>query len=70
MSAGEARRASILVVDDEPTISEVVARYLDRAGYAVRTAADGPGGGGGGERDAAPTSLSSTSCSPASMGSR
>ena len=43
MSAGEARRASILVVDDEPTISEVVARYLDRAGYAVRTAADGPG---------------------------
>jgi DNA-binding response OmpR family regulator len=43
MRAGEARRASILVVDDEPTISEVVARYLDRAGYAVRTAADGPG---------------------------
>jgi two-component system response regulator ResD len=43
MSAGEARRASILIVDDEPTISEVVARYLDRAGYRVRTAADGPG---------------------------
>ena len=43
MSAGEARRASILVVDDEPTISEVVARYLDRAGYRVQTAADGPG---------------------------
>ena len=43
MSSGEARRASILVVDDEPTISEVVARYLVRAGYTVRTAADGPG---------------------------
>ena len=43
MSAGEARRASILVVDDEPTIAEVVARYLDRAGYETRTAADGPG---------------------------
>jgi DNA-binding response OmpR family regulator len=34
-------RGSVLVVDDEPTIAEVVARYLDRAGYEVRTAADG-----------------------------
>jgi len=33
---------SVLVVDDEPTIAEVVARYLQRAGYEVRTAADGP----------------------------
>jgi two-component system, OmpR family, response regulator ResD len=32
----------ILVVDDEPTIAEVVARYLTRAGYDARTAADGP----------------------------
>jgi DNA-binding response OmpR family regulator len=32
----------VLVVDDEPTIAEVVGRYLDRAGYGVRTAADGP----------------------------
>jgi two-component system, OmpR family, response regulator ResD len=31
-----------LVVDDEPTIAEVVARYLQRAGYEARTAADGP----------------------------
>ena len=28
-------RGSILVVDDEPTIAEVVARYLNRAGYEV-----------------------------------
>ncbi|HEX4689742.1 MAG TPA: response regulator transcription factor [Solirubrobacteraceae bacterium] len=35
-------RGSVLVVDDEPTIAEVVARYLDRAGYATRVAADGP----------------------------
>lgn len=35
------RRASILVVEDEPTIAEIVARYLERAGYATRTALDG-----------------------------
>jgi DNA-binding response OmpR family regulator len=34
-------RASVLVVDDEPTITEVVSRYLQRAGYATATAADG-----------------------------
>ena len=32
---------SVLVVDDEPTIAEVVARYLERAGYRVLIAADG-----------------------------
>ncbi|MFB7057075.1 response regulator transcription factor [Streptomyces vinaceus] len=32
----------MLVVDDDPTVSEVVARYLDRAGFTVRLAADGP----------------------------
>ena len=31
----------MLVVDDEPTIAEVVARYLERAGYSTRVAADG-----------------------------
>lgn len=31
----------ILVVDDEPTIVEVVALYLEREGFAVVTAADG-----------------------------
>jgi two-component system response regulator ResD len=35
-------RASVLVVDDEPTIGEVVARYLQRAGYSTRIASDGP----------------------------
>ena len=34
-------RGSILVVDDEPTIGEVVCRYLDRAGYETRVALDG-----------------------------
>jgi two-component system, OmpR family, response regulator ResD len=38
----ESARGSILVVDDEPTIAEVVARYLTRAGYETRTASDGP----------------------------
>jgi two-component system, OmpR family, response regulator ResD len=37
----EPSRGSILIVDDEPTIAEVVARYLVRAGYETRTAADG-----------------------------
>ena len=36
-------RGSVLVVDDEPTITEVVSRYLERAGYETRSAADGPG---------------------------
>jgi DNA-binding response OmpR family regulator len=34
-------RGSVLVVDDEPTIAEVVARYLARAGYRTRVASDG-----------------------------
>src|ERR1700759_3203564 len=34
-------RGSVLVVDDEPTIAEVVARYLNRAGYRTRVAANG-----------------------------
>jgi two-component system response regulator ResD len=34
-------RGEILVVDDEPTIGDVVSRYLERAGYATRVAADG-----------------------------
>ncbi|MGI8558462.1 MAG: response regulator [Solirubrobacteraceae bacterium] len=35
------KRGSVLVVDDEPTIAEVLSRYLQRAGYDVRIAADG-----------------------------
>jgi two-component system response regulator ResD len=41
-SAEPEPRASVLVVDDEPTIGEVVARYLERAGYRARVATDGP----------------------------
>jgi two-component system response regulator ResD len=38
---GRATRRSVLVVDDEPTIAEVVARYLERAGYESAIAGDG-----------------------------
>ena len=38
----EHARGAVLVVDDEPTIAEVVSRYLERAGYRTRTAATGP----------------------------
>lgn len=41
MTDGAGRRRTVLVVDDEPTIAEVVARYLERAGYDAPTAADG-----------------------------
>ncbi|MFC9277985.1 response regulator transcription factor [Streptomyces collinus] len=34
-------RGRVLVVDDDPTVAEVVAGYLDRAGYAVDRAVDG-----------------------------
>ena len=34
-------KKSILVVDDEETIREVVCRYLEREGFNVREAADG-----------------------------
>jgi CheY-like chemotaxis protein len=42
------RETTILVVDDDPTVSEVVSIYLERAGYRVQVAEDG---------DAALTSL-------------
>ena len=35
------RRTGVLVVDDEQTIAEVVARYLERAGYETSVAHDG-----------------------------
>ena len=35
------RRRRILVVDDEPTVREVLRRYLEREGWQVREAADG-----------------------------
>ena len=37
----DGHRGSILVVDDEPTIGEVVSAYLQRAGYETRVASDG-----------------------------
>ncbi|MFJ6050662.1 response regulator transcription factor [Streptomyces sp. NPDC092307] len=44
LGAGAGAQGSVLVVDDDPTVSEVVAGYLERAGFAVRLAADGPAG--------------------------
>ena len=38
---GDMTGASVLVVDDEPMVREVVTRYLRRDGFAVSTAADG-----------------------------
>jgi DNA-binding response OmpR family regulator len=38
-----AAAAEILVVDDEPELREMVAEYLARHGFAVRTAIDGQG---------------------------
>src|ERR687896_276134 len=35
-------RGTVLVVEDEHTIADVVARYLTRAGYTTRVAHDGP----------------------------
>ena len=42
MDANGHHRGSLLVVDDEPTITEVLSRYLERAGYETRVAGDGP----------------------------
>ncbi|MGN6169475.1 MAG: response regulator transcription factor [Solirubrobacteraceae bacterium] len=41
---GRSRRGSVLVVDDEPTVAEVVSRYLQRAGFAAEIAPDGASG--------------------------
>ena len=37
----DAHRGRVLVVDDEPTIAEIVSRYLERAHYETRIAGDG-----------------------------
>ncbi|MEU0162058.1 response regulator transcription factor [Streptomyces sp. NPDC006261] len=39
--APDAARGRVLVVDDDPTVAEVVVGYLHRAGYAVERAGDG-----------------------------
>ncbi len=41
----------VLVVDDDPTVSDVVRRYLERSGYQVGLAGDGPGALAAFERD-------------------
>jgi DNA-binding response OmpR family regulator len=41
LTMASADQRTVLVVDDEPTITEVVARYLQRAGYRTAIAADG-----------------------------
>jgi DNA-binding response OmpR family regulator len=38
----EESNGTVLVVDDEPTIVEIVARYLERAGFEAHQAMDGP----------------------------
>jgi two-component system, OmpR family, response regulator ResD len=38
----ETDNGTVLVVDDEPTIVEIVARYLERAGFQTLQAMDGP----------------------------
>ncbi|HEX4752516.1 MAG TPA: response regulator transcription factor, partial [Solirubrobacterales bacterium] len=40
-SSTAAKTATVLVVDDEPTIVEIVGRYMERAGFETYTAADG-----------------------------
>ncbi|MEV5685842.1 response regulator transcription factor [Streptomyces sp. NPDC052164] len=39
---GDPARGHVLVVDDDPTVAEVVTQYLTGAGYDVARAADGP----------------------------
>lgn len=39
---GAGAGARVLVVDDDPTVAEIVTGYLDRAGYVVDRAGDGP----------------------------
>src|SRR3954452_1391759 len=41
-SMAEAGNGTVLVVDDEPTIVEVVSRYMERAGYETFGAGGGP----------------------------
>jgi two-component system, OmpR family, response regulator len=38
----DSAQGTVLVVDDEPTILDVVGRYMERAGYETHRAADGP----------------------------
>jgi DNA-binding response OmpR family regulator len=37
----DSRAGRVLVVEDDPTVSDVVCRYLERAGFSVTSASDG-----------------------------
>jgi CheY-like chemotaxis protein len=41
MVSASATAPRVLIVEDDPNVSEVVARYLEREGYTVETVADG-----------------------------
>ncbi len=41
MSTGHSSAGTVLVVDDEPMVREVVGRYLEREGFRVQVEADG-----------------------------
>jgi CheY-like chemotaxis protein len=41
LTAMTAERRTVLVIDDEESVREVLSRFLTRAGYEVRVAADG-----------------------------
>lgn len=42
--AGEGQAGVVLVVDDEESVRNIAVRMLQRLGYQVASAADGPGG--------------------------
>ena len=63
-------RGTILVVDDEPNIADLVELYLRRDGYRVVKAATGEEVGRRGRAPTGPGSSCSTSASPTSTASR
>ena len=52
--------STALVVDDDPTVGDVVGAYLRRAGFEVHRAADGVDGAGARRRTRRRTSSCST----------
>ena len=43
-ASSDADRQTVLVIDDDPSQRELMSRFLERQGFAVRTAADGAAG--------------------------
>ena len=56
----ETSHGTVLVVDDEPTIVEVVGRYMERAGYETYERRRRPRGAAAGRPSTAPTWSCST----------